>query len=83
MNFFDINQYVILRDDMPEYELRNGDIGVVRNPVFTPDLAYEVDFYPTRPRHQTHAVVPAQNLALQPPPPPEEPVENNAVDVRL
>lgn len=67
MRTFNIDEYVILLKDMPEYELRNGDIGVVRNPVFKPELAYEVDFYPTRPRRQTHAVISPEDMDLQPP----------------
>ena len=40
-----VDDYVRLRQDIPELSLRSGQVGVVRSTWFAPSVAYEVEFH--------------------------------------
>lgn len=59
------NDYVRLRQDIPELMLARGEVGVVRGTWRAPSVAYEVEFHPVGIGHQTRALLHAEQLELQ------------------
>ena len=60
-----VNDLVRLTQDVPELQLRQGDVGVVCSTWFSPSEAYEVEFKPTGLNEQTRALLLANQLQVE------------------
>ncbi len=65
MRHLHVNDYVRLRQDLPNLYLSRGEIGVVRSTWFAPDVAYEVEFHPVGLSHETRALLLAEQVELE------------------
>lgn len=62
MQHLHIDDYVRLRNDLPDLDLQRGTIGVVRSTWFAPQITYEVEFHQIGLTHQTRALVTEEQL---------------------
>jgi hypothetical protein len=60
-----IDDFVRLRQDIPELALARGELGVVRSTWFAPTVAYEVEFHPIGLDHQTRALLLAEQVEVE------------------
>ena len=60
-----VDDFVRLRQDIPELLLNRGQIGVVRSTWFAPTVAYEVEFHPIGLDHQTRALLLAEQVEVE------------------
>ena len=65
MRELQIDDRVRLVADIPELELRRGDVGVVRSTWFAPTTAYEVEFHPVGLTCETRALLLAEQLQVE------------------
>ena len=54
------NDEVRLVRDVPELELREGEVGVVRSSWYVPVVAFEVEFAPRFRRHPARVLLPEE-----------------------
>lgn len=59
------DDYVRLRQDIPELLLSRGEVGVVRSTWCAPMVAYEVEFHPVGVGHQTRALLNPEQIELE------------------
>jgi Domain of unknown function (DUF4926) len=60
-----IDDFVRLRNDIPELCLHRGDVGVVRSTWFAPTVAYEVEFHPIGVDNETRALLLAEQVEIE------------------
>jgi hypothetical protein len=60
-----IDDYVRLRQDIPELSLMRGEIGVVRSTWFAPMTAYEVEFQPAGQGCQTRCLLQPEQVEVE------------------
>ena len=60
-----VDDRVRLTQDIPELQLRQGDVGVVCSTWFSPTDAYEVEFEPSGINEHTRALLLAEQLQLE------------------
>ena len=60
-----VDDLVRLTQDIPELQLRQGDVGVVCSTWFSPSETYEVEFVPPGLNEQTRALLLADQLQLE------------------
>lgn len=65
MKHLHVNDYVRLRQDLPNLYLSRGEVGVVRSTWFAPHVAYEVEFHPVGLSHETRALLMAEQVELE------------------
>lgn len=65
MRHLHVDDYVRLRQDVPNLSLQRGTIGVVRSTWFAPQVAYEVEFHPVGLSHETRALLAEEQLELE------------------
>lgn len=62
------DQIVRLMEDIPEFSLRCGDLGIVISTWCAPIVAYEVDFYQPQEDCHTRVLVLSEHLQAEPAP---------------
>ena len=65
MKHLHIDDYVRLRQDLPNLYLSRGEVGVVRSTWFAPHIAYEVEFHPVGLSHETRALLLEEQVELE------------------
>lgn len=60
-----VDEFVRLMVDLPELNLRRGDVGVVRSTWFAPTTAYEVEFHTVGLDSETRALLMAEHVAVE------------------
>jgi hypothetical protein len=60
-----VDDTVRLTQDIPELQLRQGDVGVVCSTWFSPADAYEVEFVPSGLNEHTRALLLAEQLQVE------------------
>jgi hypothetical protein len=60
-----VDDYVRLRQDIPELSLIRGEVGVVRSTWFAPTVAYEVEFHQIGHDYQTRALLLADQVEVE------------------
>ena len=59
-----VDDFVRLRQDIPELSLSRGEVGVVRSTWFAPAVAYEVEFQRIGHDYQTRALLQAEQVEV-------------------
>ena len=67
-----VDDFVRLRQDIPELSLSRGEIGVVRSTWFAPAVAYEVEFQRIGHDYQTRALLQPEQVEVDAPLLPDE-----------
>ena len=62
-----VDDFVRLRQDIPELSLSRGEVGVVRSTWFAPAVAYEVEFQRIGHDYQTRALLQAEQVEVDAP----------------
>jgi hypothetical protein len=62
-----VDDFVRLRQDIPELSLSRGEVGVVRSTWFAPAVAYEVEFQRIGHDYQTRALLQAEQVEIDVP----------------
>jgi hypothetical protein len=60
-----IDDYIRLTQDVPEFALNKGEVGVVRSTWFAPAVTYEVEFHQIGHDYQTRCLLSAEQVALE------------------
>ena len=60
-----IDDFVRLKQDVPELLLTRGEVGVVRSTWFAPTVAYEVEFHKIGHDYQTRALLLAEQVQVE------------------
>ena len=60
-----VDDFVRLRQDIPELSLLRGEIGVVRSTWFAPSVAYEVEFHPIGQGCETRCLLQPEQVEVQ------------------
>ena len=60
-----VDDFVRLRQDIPELSLNRGEVGVVRSTWFAPTVAYEVEFHQVGHDYQTRALLLGDQLEVE------------------
>ena len=60
-----INDSVRLVQDIPEFSLSKGEIGVVRSTWFAPAVSYEVEFHQLGLSYEVRCLLTAEQLVVQ------------------
>jgi hypothetical protein len=60
-----VDDFVRLRQDIPELSLNRGEVGVVRSTWFAPTVAYEVEFHQIGHDYQTRALLLGDQLEVE------------------
>ena len=59
-----VDDFVRLRQDIPELSLSRGEVGVVRSTWFAPAVAYEVEFQRIGHDYQSRALLQAEQVEI-------------------
>lgn len=65
MSQLNVDDYVRLKQDIPDLFLCRGEIGIVRSKWFAPRVAYEVEFHPIGLSHETRALLMEEQVELE------------------
>ena len=65
MREIQVDDFVRLRQDLPEHRLHNGDVGVVRGESLAPRMTFAVDFHQIGHDRPTTVVLLGQQLVLE------------------
>ena len=65
MKHLHVDDYVRVREDLPNLSIQKGTVGVVRSTWFAPRTAYEVEFHPIGLSHETRALLVEEQLDLE------------------
>ncbi len=65
MNRPHVDDFVRLTQDIPEFALRSGALGVVRSTWFAPAIAYEVEFHQIGHDYQTRCLLRPEQVSVE------------------
>ncbi len=60
-----VDDFVRLRQDVPQWALSRGEVGVVRSTWFSPNKAYEVEFHVIGAEQRTRVLLPEDQLEVE------------------
>jgi Domain of unknown function (DUF4926) len=60
-----IDDFVRLTQDVPQFALNKGEVGVVRSTWFAPSHTYEVEFHQIGHDYQTRCLLSAEQVVLE------------------
>jgi hypothetical protein len=60
-----IDDFVRLTQDVPQFSLNRGEVGVVRSTWFAPSVTYEVEFHQIGHDYQTRCLLSAEQVTLE------------------